>query len=225
MISLLMLTLSVPAPAIVPDTNRPPVAIRLRLSDEDVRQGDRVKVRVKTAADGYLLVLRADAAGRVRVLFPIEPDDSNRVPGGKEYEIRGRGDREAFTVDDREGTGLVLAAWSAEPFKFDAFIRGRHWDYRALAGEHNDDAEAQLLDLADSMATGHYDYDLVNYTVSPLGQARSYAGYYGGYRPWYRPFFSPLYPFYGPRFGFDIVIGRPFYRRPFYRRPFFWGWW
>ena len=224
MISLLMLTLSVPAPAIVPDTNRPPVAIRLRLSDEDVRQGDRVKVRVKTAADGYLLVLRADAAGRVRVLFPIEPDDSSWVPGGKEFEVRGRGDREAFTVDDREGSGLVLAAWSSQPFVFDDFIRGRHWDYRALAGDSSDDAEAQLLDLADSMATGHYDYDLVNYTVSSLGQARGYAGYYGGYRPWYRPFFSPLYPFYGPRFGFDIVIGWPFYRRPYSRRPYSRGW-
>jgi hypothetical protein len=84
--------------------------IQLRLSDDEYMIGERAKVRVKTDRDGYLVVLRMDGQGRVRVLFPVDPDDSMTIRGGKEYEVRGRGDREAFVVDEPRGTGAVLAA-------------------------------------------------------------------------------------------------------------------
>ncbi len=108
--------------------------IRLKLSDDMFFRGEHARVRVKTAATGYLLVLRADAEGHVRVLFPLEPTDDASIRGGKEFEIRGRGNREAFTVDDREGSGKILAAVSARPFQLDSFSRGGHWDYAALSG-------------------------------------------------------------------------------------------
>src|SRR5207244_11310851 len=87
---------------------------------------------VNRAAAGYGVVLRADGGGRVRVLFPLDPTADDFVRGGNTLEVRGRGDREAFFIDEREGTGVVLAARSIAPFKFDEFVRGDHWAYRVL---------------------------------------------------------------------------------------------
>ena len=183
--------------------------IRIRLSEEVYTPGERAKVKVKTTDGGFLLVLRMDGAGRVRVLFPVDPLDSTSISGGKEYEIVGRGDRETFIVDEAEGRGLVLAAISAAPFRFEEFTRNGHWDYRALAlmDSSPGDSEARLLDLVDRMAGGNYNYDLATYEVWPDRRSRSpsHAGWYGPryYDPWYHNYS----PFYGPRFGFRIVIG------------------
>src|SRR2546427_12874703 len=106
----------------------PPVKVWLN-QDNYFVQGDRARVNVKVAEDGYLVVLRADADGRVRVLFPLDPGDDAFVRGGQTIEIRSRGDREAFTIDEREGTGVVLAGRSTPPLRFDEFVRGDHWDY------------------------------------------------------------------------------------------------
>ena len=176
--------------------------IRVRISDDVFVRGERARGRVKTTQDGYLLVLRADAQGRIRVLFPLEPTDDAAVRGGKEVEIRGRGDRDAFTVDDAEGSGKILAAISPQPFRFDAFSAGGHWDYRALAARDSGaDAEAALVSLVNQMSRGPYGYDLVTYTVTghpsfrraPLrgwggwgwgGGGRRWGGRWGG---WYGP--------------------------------------
>src|SRR5205814_6009447 len=126
---------------VVSATDDPPVKVWLN-HDNYFQRGDKARVNVKLADDGYLLVLRADAEGRVRVLFPLDPSNDNFVRGHETIEVRGRGDREAFFVDDREGSGLVLAARSTAPFKFDEFVRGDHWDYRVLdARQAGDDKE------------------------------------------------------------------------------------
>ncbi len=198
---------------LLPVTNNPQPhlssdpAIRIRLSDDVLMRGDREKVRIKTAADGYLLVLRIDGEGRVRVLYPIDPEDSSMVRGGKEFEIKGRGDREAFTADEREGKGTVFAAISASPFRFDDYTRGGHWDYRALSADSAaSDSEGFLLDMIDRMTDAHYDYDLVTYQVwSDNGnRPRAYSGWYSPH--YYDPFYSPSYPFYGPRWGFNVGV-------------------
>jgi hypothetical protein len=185
--------------------------IHLKLSHDEYARGDHARVRVKTAKDGFLVVLRTDADGRVRVLYPLNPEDSGSVRGGREFEIRGRGDREAFTVQDRGGSGTVLAARSDQPFHFDDFMRGGHWDYRALASDTTGgDAEATLLDLVERMTDGEYDYDVVSYTVMGESPSRYYAGWYN---PWW---FGAYYPgfFYGPRFGFGATFrfGHPRFR-------------
>src|SRR5947209_14194143 len=158
----------------------PPVKVWLN-QDNYFVQGDRARVNVKVAEDGYLVVLRADADGRIRVLFPLDPSDDSFVRGGSKIEVRGRGDREAFYVDDREGTGVVLAARAVQPFKFDAFVRGDHWDYRVLsAREADQDKEQMLLDVVQRMLPdGHFDYDVVSYTVeSPNSYSRGYSHHY-----------------------------------------------
>src|SRR5437763_10790841 len=54
-------------------TPNPPVRVWFN-SDGNYRYGDRAKVYAKAAEDGNLVVLRADASGQVRVLFPVDPD-------------------------------------------------------------------------------------------------------------------------------------------------------
>jgi len=208
------------SPAVAPRTtveaDDPPVRISLNSSGY-YYQGDRAKVRVRVAEDGYLLVLRADADGRVRVLFPLDPGDDDFVRGGHDFELRGRGDRETFFVDDVRGTGTVLAARSATPFRYDRFVRGDHWDYRVLSSDRmRDDAEAGLLDLVDQMAdSAHYDYDVTSYTVGGGSSRPYYSGYYDGY-------YGPDY--YGPGLSVGFYFGSPYYRRycdPFLYDPFF----
>ena len=147
-----------PAPVVTTPAARaddPPVRVWLN-SDGDYYRGDRAKVRVRLEEDGYLLVLQSDVDGHVRVLFPLDPSDDDFVRGGRDFELRGRGDRETFYIDDVRGTGMVLAARSPTPFRYDRFVRGDHWDYRALANDRvRDDPQAGLLDLVDAMADLH----------------------------------------------------------------------
>src|SRR5438552_14387170 len=180
--------------------------IKLSLTQNNYMQlGDRARVKVRTAEDGYVVVLRSDAQGRVRVLFPLDPTGDDFVRGGHTIELRGRGDREASYVDDSDGSGLVLAARSAAPFKFDGFVRGDHWDYRVLtAREAGDAKEPALLDIVQRMSPdGHFDYDVAQYSVASVDS------YYSGYNHYYSPF--------GMRagFGYGYGYGWPYYRYGF----------
>src|SRR2546422_9251216 len=109
----------------------PPIHVWLN-SDNSFFSGDRARVHIRAAQDGYVVVLRTDGDGHVRVLFPLDPSADAFVRGGDKREIRSRGGREAFIADEREGGGLVLAAWSKSAFKFDQFVRAGHWGYSAL---------------------------------------------------------------------------------------------
>src|SRR5215212_4137983 len=103
--------------AAVPAQADPPIQLWIS-NDRRFLPGDRAKVQVRTDYDGYLLVLHVDPEGRLRVLFPVDPDKDNFVRSGKKYEVRDRGDREAFEVDGT-GRGAVYAAVSRDPFRFD----------------------------------------------------------------------------------------------------------
>ena len=199
---------------VVSATDDPPVKVWLN-HDNYFQRGDRARVNVRLADDGYVLVLRADAEGRVRVLFPLDPSNDNFVRGHETIEVRGRGDREAFFVDDREGSGLVLAARSSTPFKLDEFVRGDHWDYRVLdARQAGDDKEAALLDMVQRMTPdGHFDYDVVTYVVN---SARAYNdSYYDSYYPHYTAV-SFGYGYGWPyRYGLYSLCYDPFYYDPF----------
>ncbi len=248
MLALLVTLAGSPAPSAAVAAVRsddPPVKVWLN-NDNYFRRGDKARVNVRLADDGYLVVLRADTDGRVRVLFPLDPTDDAFVRGHETIEVRGRGDREAFYVDDRQGSGIVFAARSTTPFKFDEFVRGDHWDYRVLDVRNaSDDKEAALLDMVQRMAPdGHFDYDVVTYVVeTERGYYNSYYptytsvgfGYgwgwpygYGFYNMCYDPFFYDPFLCYNPifyapyRFGFAFGFGfRPYIYRPFFYRPRF----
>jgi hypothetical protein len=157
----------------------PPVQVKL--SDDRLVMGEHVKIHVRTAADGYLL--------------------------GHNLEIRGRGNRQGFTVSDTTGSGMVLAARADRPFSFAGFTTDDHWDVAAFARDGaTTDPELTLLSVVDQMTDGHYEYDAVTYTVGTrrLGPEVGvwYGPYLGGYGLW------PLEPYYyyGPRIGFGISL-------------------
>src|SRR5213596_635112 len=174
----LVVALSLAAPSTI-RADDPPVQVWID-PDHALVRGDRVRVHVRAAEDAYVVVLRVDAEGRVRALFPLDPGDDDFLRGGQRQEALGRSHREAFYIDEREGGGTVLAAAAKSPFKFDEFVRGDHWDYRVLASDQaRDDPEAVLLDIVRRMAGDeHFDYDVATYTVMDVAQ-RPY-----GYRPY-----------------------------------------
>jgi hypothetical protein len=228
MVSALLAVLTAVGPPATPPAARvdnPPIKISLN-SDAYFERGDRARVKIRAEQDGYVIVLRADVDGRVRVLFPLDPGDDNFVRGGKDYTLPGRGDRETFIVGDQTGDGTILAAFSLEPFQYNQFVRGDHWDYRVLASDHmQDDPEAGLLDLVSAMAdSAHFDYDVMTYTVA---SRLAYRGYYGG--PCFGCGYGYGYGGFGVRVG--LAFGAPYYRYglaycdpfydPFFCDPFF----
>jgi hypothetical protein len=222
-------------------------AVQLWISnDRRFVPGERAKVHVRTEDDGYLVVFHADPDGHLRVLFPLDPGDDNFVRGGKRYEIRDRGDREAFETD-RTGRGMVYAAVSRAPFRFDGYVLGDHWDYRALAPDRLPrDPETELTELARRLAGGSFDYDVLGYDVlervvyaSDYSYSRSYYGSYyddpwcGGYywrrcgsgvsigivfgRPYRHHYYDPYWYGYSPYY--DPFFYDPYYYRPAYYYP------
>jgi hypothetical protein len=199
--------LVVPLPPSAP-ADDPPVRVWFN-SDGNYGFADRAKVYVKSPAEGYVIVLRADTDGRVRVLFPLDPRDEQRVAAGKKYELKGRGGREAFIADDSTGHGTVLAAYSSSPFRVDRFARDGHWDLRALSaqqdGEH--DAETVLRNVIEQMkpAGEQFEYAVATYVVSERYSGVRYADPYG-----YRWAYDPLW-------GYRRVgVGLGYWYRPWY---------
>jgi len=245
LLAVLTATSVAPTPAVAQaSADDPPIRVSLNAGG-NFERGDRAKVRLRLIEDGYVIVLRADADGRVRVLFPLDPGDDNFIRGGRDYELPGRGGRQTFFVDDRSGAGTVLAARSDDAFQFARFTRGDHWDYRVLTGDRmTEDPEAGLLDIVSAMAdSAHFDYDVVGYSVDG---AERYSYRHYGYRPslhigfgyyygaryrcgYYDPFYDPFYcdpfyydPFYRDPFYYDQVYYRP-YRYSCYYDPFCFG--
>jgi hypothetical protein len=208
MLTSLLLLASTTALAALPAKQDPPIHLWYS-SDGAFTYGDRAKVYARAAEGGYLVVLRADVNGRVRVLSPLNPDDDQHVSGGKKYELKGRGGREAFVTEDSAGQGTVLAAWSRTPFTFDRYVTSGRWDLDALSGQgsRTGDAEARLVEIVNDMQApgGHFDYDLAVYTVSAPRYVRArYLYPYGwagwsGYDPWWG--YAPIFVRPVRRFG------------------------
>lgn len=230
----LLLPIAAPAPAANPffagatRASATDPSIRVSLDRTDYEPGDQARVTVSVRDDGYLLVLRLSPDGFVRVLFPLDPGDDNFVRGNGSYEIRGRGDRNAFTVSSSSGTGTVYAAWSTEPFRFNDYVLGDHWDYRVLDGsQFQGDPEAGLTELAQRMSTGHFDYDLVSYSVARQVAYSGTTQYVTMYpAPYPVGCFDTYWCGSDPYFGVSISFGwggwRPAWYDPFYHDPFYW---
>ena len=215
--------------------------VAVRLNHDQYATGERAKVTVESQRDGYLIVLHADPDGRVRVIFPLDPTDDAFIRGGRKFEIRGRGEKEAFQIDTQDGAGTVVAAVSTDAFDYGDFVVNGHWDFRALGGPSatvKDDPLARLLEIVQKMAgdSSHFDYDEATYVVqSDRIAERNRYGYpypyhFGGiglgvgyYDPFCSdPFFYGWSSCYGWRFGFGA--GYPIYRPHRVYRPFIFNW-
>lgn len=130
-------------------------------------RGDDAQVFIKADRDAYVTVLRIDTDGRVRMLFPIDPGDDNFARGGQTFEVLGRAHSGAFGIDDAPGQGYVFAIASTDPFTYDGYVAGDHWDYRAIAdGRVREDPYVAVTDLAAQIAPeGSWDYDMAGYDV------------------------------------------------------------
>jgi len=206
-------------------------AVRLWLSsDRRYRPGEAVRVQVETGAAGYLLVLQYDPDGRIRVLFPVTPDDDQLVLADRRYEVRDEDQGRSFVAGE-SGPGLVYAAISRDPFRLDEFVTDGAWNYGALSlPADTRDPEQDLTALVQRMASPvGFDYDLLDYYVGSLGGG----GRYDGPPPpsWWSPayyadpyWYDPWDPFYGcyscygyrPGFHFHVGIGSPYWYWPSY---------
>ena len=157
-------------------TDAPPIQLWMS-GDRRFREGERVRVQVETEVDGFLLVLHSDTEGRVRVLFPVEPQDDALVQARRRYEVRAADNaRDAF-VADYEGTGLVWAAVAADPWRFEEISRDGRWDYSSLDVDRDADPERALTDLAQRISSSRgFDYDVLGYRV--YGSRPYTASYY-----------------------------------------------
>ena len=227
MISALLLPLlfsDVPATIAAATQDDPPIQLWIS-NDRRFLPGDRAKVQVRTDYDGYLVVLHVDPEGRLRVLFPVDPDKDNFVRSGKKYEVRDRGGREAFEVD-ATGRGSVYAAVSRDPFRFDGLTVSDHWDYRAMAPARlGEDPEPELNELVQRMAQGSYDYDVLGYDViSRSAYVSSSSRYYGSLYDDDWCSFSCGRPYYGYspfRLSIGFFYGRPY--RHYYYDPYYYA--
>jgi hypothetical protein len=244
---LTVVTVATPTPTPVPAATVAEPAIRVNLDRQSYNRDDRARVTVRVRDDGYVVVLHEDPNGHVRVLFPVDPGDDNFLKAGKEYEIRGRGDREAFQTT-ASGSGTVYAAVSMDPYHFDEFARNNHWDYARLDDDSlaRNDPEAALTNIVEQMADGnHFDYDVTTYTVEGRyasttqayivpGSSYGYGCFYGSWDPWCDGYYpSPSYfslslgfGFFGHRgFGYPYIYGYPYGYAyyPRYGYPFGYG--
>lgn len=165
LIALLQAPAPLPSPPI--DADARPVRVWLGTTGSLVR-GQSVPVFVQAAQDGDLIVLHRRTDGRIEVLFPSNPAADPFVRSGT-YEIRGAANRSAWVVSEPEGSGMILAALSVDPLRFDEFVRTAGWNPDALVPSWNDaNAEGALSDIVQRMlGDGAFNYDLVSYTVAP----------------------------------------------------------
>jgi hypothetical protein len=201
-------------------------AIQLWISNDGrFLTGEHARIQVRTKDAGYLLVLHADPDGRLRVLFPLNPGDNNFVQGGERYELKDGDGSEAFLVEASSGRGMVYAAVSTSPFRFDEYRQIDFWDNQALAPSAlSPDSESELTELVRDMAQADFDYDVVTYdVVDPVVYPsqdgvdtsdmfvsdESYYGWYGG-----SPFFAGCSGFF-----FDPFFQCPVFFSPFVNEP------
>jgi hypothetical protein len=197
--------------------------------EDPLRRGDRARVYFRSDRDAYVTVARIDTDGRLRVLFPSEPWEDNFAEAGRTFEVLGRRDEAAFTVDDYPGVGYVFAVSSDEPFSYDGFSRDDEWDYRLIEdGRVRGDPYVAMTDFASRISGREdYDYDVATYDVERhydyprflCYDCHSYASYsaWNPYNTFCARFRIVVYddPYYYPyRYyrGRNVVIERP--RRP-----------
>ncbi len=189
----------VPRPADVP--------VRVWISsNRTFKPGEAARVQVETDRTGYLLVLHFSPEGRLSVLFPVLPGDDSRVEAGRRYEIRDEDQGTSF-VAGGGGHGLVYAALSEDPWRFDEVTVDGGWNYGVLAvASETENPEADITPLVQRMASARgFDYDVIDYAV--LGEGGR--AYRASAPSWWTPReYGDWYDCYGCGWGpSSIFIG------------------
>ena len=147
--------------------------IAVQIPQRDVyHRRDPIPVTYRADRDGYVMVMRVDTDGRIRMLYPSDPAGDNFVRGGQEYRVPnpyGYEVEHAFAVDDYPGVGYVFAVLSRDPFDFGPYVRNGHWDYRTMGvdGRITGDPYIALTEIAEDILPpyGSFGFDLAPYYV------------------------------------------------------------
>lgn len=175
MVGILGLVLVTQTPTAVQVAAHPvKLGVRAWLPDTVLPVGAPARVYVQLDDSGYLALLHVEPSGRIRVLYPAHPTDSDFVPGRTTFVVEGISDSTTFRVT-APGTGTLLAVRSWTPLHFEGMADGNRWDYvRSLLLQPTaGNPFAALLDIADRMANGEaYTYDLTGYRTPGALAAR-----------------------------------------------------
>lgn len=137
-----------------------PLPVRLWRADSTVY--------VALREPGHLVLLHVDAIGRIRVLFPLAPDDSTAISGGGTLSV-------TVPPSAQGNPSTFVAVRSRWPFEFTSLQAGSAWNYHDawLLQPTAGDPLGALLDIADRITDGRpYDYGVVTYTRSGTAVAR-----------------------------------------------------
>lgn len=144
-------TLSLVTQAAALTSAGPPPAVRVWRNDSIAY--------VALRQPGHLLLLHVDAIGRIRVLFPVAPDDTTAVSGDTPLAV-------PLPPVAEGNPSTFVAVRSRWPFDLGVLRSGPDWDYANawLLQPTAGDPLAALLDIADRVTDGRpYDFGQVTY--------------------------------------------------------------
>ena len=110
----------------------PRIVVWTDAGNDPLTRGETMTVRYRTDVDGYVTIMRVDTDGRLRVLFPRQPDDDNFARGGVEHRVPGRGGDYTLRVEEYPGEGFLFALVTLDPLEFPRLESGADFDYAAL---------------------------------------------------------------------------------------------
>jgi len=145
----------------------PRIALWTNRRDDLFQRGDPMTVFLRTDVDAYVTLLRVDADGGVRVLFPRGPFDDAFVRGGADVRVSGPRAEYTLRVDEYPGEGFLFALVTLDPIGFAAFSRGREWDYAALGLPARVTDDPYVLFSAVLAALVPETYEEYGYVVAP----------------------------------------------------------
>src|SRR6266436_4517759 len=174
---------------------RPRVEVWTDRGDSPYTSGQGVRTHFRADRDAFVTILRVDTDGRVRVLFPREPWEDNFARGGRDYEVQGGDERDAFYIDDYPGVGYLFDL--AQRIVPDGYS---DWDY----------------DITPYYVQQHYDYprflcyDCHSYVSYPYWSPYDYTCVRFRIVVFDDPYYYP-YRYYG---GTRVVFTRPYRPEP-----------
>lgn len=81
------------------------------------RQGEPMRVFFRSSADAFVLIYNIDTEGTIHLVYPYQPNDPDRVEGGRTYQVPSRNDPYDLVADGPTGIEYVVAIASPFPFE------------------------------------------------------------------------------------------------------------
>ncbi|MFZ1683157.1 MAG: DUF4384 domain-containing protein [Candidatus Zixiibacteriota bacterium] len=149
-------------------------------SDDQFYEGDNIVLSYRVNRDAFVAIYSIDSRGRVRLLFPNDPNQDNYIRGGVTYQLPSGNDNYDLEVDGPAGTENIQILASRERFPIPDW-----YDHSGLVAD---------VDSRDD----YMDYLNSSYFVKYNGQRFSYDRLAIDISEWeqdyFRPVYHPIYP-------------------------------